>query len=64
MKTQEEAMAKDELNPKIAFYCVECNKKHFATEEIYPGLAKIPDTLISKRNSKQEYYLQCVSHGI
>lgn len=42
MKTQEEAMAEDELNSKIVFYCAECNKKHFATEENTSGVSQDP----------------------
>lgn len=53
----------------LIFNCTLCEKVHISTETIehsyngktYPGVAKVPETLISLRNAKQEYFLKCTN---
>jgi hypothetical protein len=58
----------DDLTPKgrlhfdVVFYCKLCGAEHLSTEKLESsGVAKVPDSLVSRRDHKGEYILVCAT---
>lgn len=44
---------------KVEFTCKLCGAKHAATELLDCGVAKLPDTITTEKNSNGEWYFKC-----